>query len=57
MVHREVIQNIFQIIDGYNLKVWFVWIPREGLLSYSFLLISLKIMSTIINQIVCKLLR
>jgi len=30
VVHREVIQNILDIMNEYNLNVYFVWIPREA---------------------------
>ena len=33
--HRQVIQEILAIMNEYNLKVWFVWISREGMLSYN----------------------
>merc|ERR1712168_317984 len=31
VVHKIPIQKILAMIDQYNLKVWFIWIPREGL--------------------------
>lgn len=30
VVHKRVIQEILSIMNEYNLRVWFVWIPREA---------------------------
>ena len=35
VVHKKVIQKILTIMKEDKLKVWFVWIPREGKLSYN----------------------
>ena len=33
-VHKEPIQKILAMMKKYDLKVWFVWIPREGMLKF-----------------------
>ena len=33
-VHKQPIQNILAAMKKCNIKVWFVWIPREGMLKF-----------------------